>query len=302
MKSTAKVICDSVAENGIRITTMELRYWRAIHAEFMTHRVFSRNASSSRAIPVKKILSQVWNDPAGPEHWGKNQPGMQARGEISRVKQAIAKFLWFKVAARIACILAWFLVQLGLHKQVANRLLEPWQYITVVVTATDWGNFFHLRLSKDAQPEIFTLARAMHFAMKQSIPRKLSDVLWHLPYIRNEDFGLMRKYLKEMLGHIPLPELVTKYMCMVSAARCARVSYLNHDGSSPDIIKDLDLYSRLADRDDIHASPMEHQAKPDIRVPDELHYAWEHGHLHGNLSGWIQFRKTLPNETRSFVL
>src|SRR5690606_30080072 len=119
---------------------MQLRYPRFIHAEFMTHRAFSRNASSSRAIPVHKMLSQVWNDPATPIHWGASRPGMQAREELKGWKRKAAQAIW-KLAGRAACVFAWGAMKLGLHKQVANRILEPWQYIHVVVTATDWDNF-----------------------------------------------------------------------------------------------------------------------------------------------------------------
>ena len=137
MTCEVKVIEDSINPNNeIRVTTLELRYWRAIHSEFMTHRVFSRNASSSRAIPVKTMIKQVWNDPAMPVYWGKNQAGMKARTELSSFKIALSKFVWVS-ASKVACIFAYLLTYIGLHKQVSNRLIEPWQYISVIATSTE---------------------------------------------------------------------------------------------------------------------------------------------------------------------
>ena len=157
MTCTVKIIEDSLT-NGSRLTTYQLRYWRAIHAELMTHRVFSRNASSSRAIPVMKMLRQVWDDPAGPVHWGANQAGMQAHAELDGLRRKLSQAIW-KWSGRAMCVAAWSMTKIGLHKQVANRLLEPWQYINVVLTATEFDNWFDLRDHPDAQPEIQELAR-----------------------------------------------------------------------------------------------------------------------------------------------
>lgn len=270
--TTAKIVCDSVsAATGIRLTTLQLVYPRFIHAEFMTHRVFSRNASSSRAIPVSKMLEQVRNNPAMPSHWGKNQPGMQAEEELSVLEAAKAKTLWLE-AANAAADIAEQMKDSNVHKQVANRILEPFQYIHVVVTATEWDNFFMLRDHPDAQPEIKELAIEIKGAMKNSIPN--TKVLgphvsnWHLPYIQDGEF-------RESEG-----ELARK----CSAARCARVSYLNHDGSSPSIAKDMTLYKQLIESEPMHASPVEHQATP---TEDDLFYK--------NFKGWIPFRKVLEN-------
>ena len=77
-----EIVADSISSHNKRITTFKLRYWRGIHAEFMTHRVFSRNAGSSRARPSQAIIDQVRNDPWGPLEWGVNKPGMQAEEEV----------------------------------------------------------------------------------------------------------------------------------------------------------------------------------------------------------------------------
>jgi len=124
MACEVKIIEDSLNPyNGIRLTTVQLRYWRGIHAEFMTHRVFSRNASSSRAIPVSTFLKQVWNDPATPVHWGANQQGMKARIELIGFKKRFAQFMW-KTTGKIVCCLVWLTNKVNSpHKQVFNRLL-----------------------------------------------------------------------------------------------------------------------------------------------------------------------------------
>lgn len=266
---TAKVIADSVNNFGQRIVTLELQYPRFIHSEVMTHRVFSRNAASSRAIPVAKMIEQVRNNPAMPIHWGKNQPGMQAKEEVQHAGHAAD--LWRQAASR-AADQADEMAKIGLHKQVVNRVLEPFQLMRTIVTSTAWDNFFELRAHEDAQPEIHALAVAMRDAMDASMPVKRTlDSDWHLPYVTDRE----REVLKDSL----LPKL--------STARCARVSYLTHDGAEPDIDKDLDLYERLVGSRPIHASPAEHQAYPTRYANDRS----------GNFTGWVQHRKLIE---RSF--
>lgn len=281
MTCEAKVIEDSVSADGKRITTLQLKYWRAIHGEFLTHRDFSRNASSSRAIPVAKMIEQVRTNPAGPIHWGTNKPGMQAGEQLTGVELATAKDLWL-AAAENAASTAEALRVLGLHKQVANRLLEPFQYISVVVTATEWENFFQLRNHGDAQPEFEELAKAMKTAMDDHIPLYLEEGDWHLPYISK----LERQGVKSEERALNLVK--------ASAARCARVSYLTHDGVTPDFVKDLGLYERLVGSVPLHASPIEHQAMPDAfvkRAKFGEYDGWQRPDLHGNFTGWKQYRK-----------
>ena len=283
---SAKIIADSIA-NNVRLTTMELNYPRFIHSEFMTHRMFSRNASSSRAIPIEKMIASTEASPAVPIHWGKNQPGMQAGEEIKYI--ATAKYRW-TLAAEQAIIYAAKLNSMKLHKQVVNRLLEPFQYIKVIVTATEWDNFFRLRLHRDAQPEIVALASSMKKAMDDNIPRKLDKdepLSWHLPYISMVD-----------LEFWAVGELSTLDLIKCSVARCARVSYLNHDASEPIIEKDLELASKLLK--DGHMSPFEHQATP--MRQDSFNVHAEEGITHidkydnlwsGNFRGWLQYRQMI---------
>lgn len=269
MAATAKVIEASLSPQGYQLITLQLRYPRFVHSEFMTHRVFSRNASSSRAIPVSKMIEQVRTDPAMPVHWGKNQPGMQAREELDG-RALVDAQAWWKYAAKQAADTAEQMMQVGLHKQVANRILEPFQYISVIVTATDWDNFFELRDHEDADPNIRALAVAMREAMygTQLICRDHNwshESSWHLPYVTKEERAANR--------------FDPMFLAKLSAARCARVSYLTHEGKVPSVAEDLALYERLAGSSPIHASPLEHQARPEAG-----------GMRCANFQGWRQFR------------
>ena len=284
MTISAKIVCDSISQTGIRLTTMELTYHRFIHSELMTHRMFSRNASSSRAIPVEKMLKQVQENPAMPVYWGRNQPGMQAREEVSHI--GVVDQLW-KYASKEARYWADQLHKQSVHKQIVNRVLEPFQYIKVILSATEFDNFFQLRNHKDAQPEIQELARCMKEAMDKSIPEELEAGHWHLPYIKEDEYCKLDDYDK---------------LIKCSVARCARVSYLNHDNSTPDIAKDIALADRLLEAG--HMSPFEHQATPmkSIYCYPMLSLWEEEGTTHidknmhywsGNFRGWIQHRQLL---------
>lgn len=294
---TAKIIADSISESGVRITTMQLTYPRFIHAEVMTHRVFSRNASSSRAIPVAKMLEMVRNEPAMPIHWGKNQAGMQANEQLTGADLEQAKQLWL-LAAENAANIARMMNAIGLHKQVANRILEPFQHIHVVLTATEWENFFELRNHKDAQPEIRELAIQMLDAMSHSEAKYLHEGEWHLPYVTYDDMKAIEIHLAGGKGgmNVWCGSMKWDLAKKVSAARCCRVSYLNHDGTTSSIEADLKLCDRLAGSVPIHASPFEHQATPDM-FNKEAKFGgcdhWSVPHLHGNFVGWIQYRKEI---------
>lgn len=245
----ATVIADSVFGNNNRITTMELRYPRFIHSELMTHRMFSRNASSSRAIPVARLIEEVRTNPAIPIHWGKNKAGMQADGEVDDRTAYWAKQDW-NDARLNACVCAERMAKAGVHKQVVNRILEPFQYINVLVTSTEWENFFKLRDHPDAQPEIQALAKAMKEALKKSYPTRLdltNKRHWHLPYVTHQ----------ERLVYS------TDELKALSVARCASVSYKTVDGKPMTIDKALRIYEKLTNSDPIHASPFEHVAYPD---------------------------------------
>lgn len=288
-----QIIADSINDSGNRLTTFQLRYWRPIHSELMTHRVFSRNAGSSRARPSKRIIDQVRNDPWGPLHWGANQKGMQAEELLKASERVQAERTWME-AAHYAADSAQLLLEANAHKQIVNRILEPFTYIDVVVTATEYNNWFVLRDHPDAQPEIQDLARRMKQALDSHTPVQLKPGEWHLPYIQGEDWEAIEEHIlsQTYLKWTNLRPLRLDLARKISVARCARVSYKAFDGTNSSIEKDLGLFEKLLVSQPLHASPAEHQATPDESHQD----GWLYQELHGNFIGWIQYRKTLDNE------
>lgn len=270
MAIEAKVICDSISPSNVRLTTLQLKYPKFIHGEFMTHRVFTRNASSSRAIPVQRIIAMLEEDPAMPVYWGLNQKGMQARQEADFALVQEIEADWLKARDQMIAIAESLMVKYNLHKQLVNRLLEPWTNIYTVVTATEWENFFNLRRHPDAQPEIHALADCVWEAMEASTPQPLYYGEWHLPYVLEE----------EMTKHHGNYKTLVK----ISTARCARVSYKTHDGFTPKPDEDIGLHDTL--RYSGHMSPLEHPATP-MRSAKRFH---------GNFRGWKQYRKMISGE------
>lgn len=244
VSAKVSVLADSVFE-GVRNTTWKLEYWRAMHGEFMTHRVFSRNASSSRARPSKVVRKQVLQNPAGPIEWLSNKSGMKGGEPLSPLKAAACDFLWFQVGAKFNAGLSWSLEKLGAHKQFANRCMEPWEYIHVVATATETDNFYILRDDDYAQPEIRQVAVNMRSTQADSLPRKLSEGEWHLPFVTEEERETMT--VEELL--------------VCSTARCARTTFADFDGSKPSYQRDLGTYTKLVGSDPMHMSPSEHPSQ-----------------------------------------
>lgn len=294
---SAKIVADSISQ-GKRITTFELEYPRFIHSELMTHRVFSRNAMSSRAVPIGKMIEQVIQDPAMPIHWGENQSGMQAKKQLEGENLAWAKVYWVGAAEAVAEHAEW-LNNIGLHKQVVNRILEPFQTMKTVLTSTEFENFYWLRNHEEAQPEIKKLAEEMLKAQEESKPIPLIPGEWHLPYY-GEHGALFGSFSDEELENAKA----------ISASCCAQVSYRKLDDS---LEKALNVYKRLVESEPVHASPFEHQATPmKIMKCDYWTDAiWEalgqEGATHmdkdqniwsGNLSGWAQHRQMIPNNVK----
>lgn len=265
--------------------TFELTYPRYIHSEFMTHRMFSRNASSSRAVPVAKVIQQVASNPVIPPKVYMNKAGMVGDVEADTTDTVAFYNLWLDAATN-AVNTANEMEKIGIHKQHINRILEPFQFIHVIVTATEWSNFFRLRLAPDAQPEMQDLANAIYDEMVKhkyesfgyisldgsgspcAIPRDYCTIVT-LPYVTEED-----------INKVSAENYIT--LMKVSSARCARVSYNNHDGSKPDIEKDLKLFERLSEGG--HMSPLEHTCIRNIEyVPS------------ANLMGWESLRYLLEN-------
>lgn len=297
-----KIIADSMSPYGERLTTMQVKFHRFILPEFNTHRVFSRNFSSSRAIPVSKLIEQVRTDPAMPLYWGSNKPGMQAGEELSGSDLWQAKEVW-KNGAKIAANYAETMMKFGLHKQVANRLLEPFLWAHGIVSSTEWDNFFALRCHPDAQPEIRVLAEMMKKAIEESTPIDLSYGQWHLPYVKESDYQKIAIFLHDS-GALVNQTNINILAGQVSAARCCRVSYLTHDGRESTIDEDIALCQRLAGADPMHCSPFEHQATPDktsVRQTGVRMFGdeWLTSDLHGNFNGWIQHRKMLEAQKKT---
>ncbi len=320
MSYAATILADSISPSGHRLTTMEVTFPRIVLSEFNTHRVFSRNSASSRAIPVAKQLRRVLEDPFIPDQFGINRSGMQANRYLGGVKRSEAIRIHRRGLARAATTVFEELLGeslsghmfgydpatgfasyeallgnldaalnrleaelksgdmadipvLNIHKQDVNRLLEPWMWHTVIVTATEWGNFFALRNHADAQRQIQLVAAQMQTAYKKSQPIRLKPGVWHLP--------LMQPGEGEPQPNDP------QFWAKVCAGRCARVSYLSHDGQR-DTAKDIELYERLTSGG--HMSPLEHIARP-MNMSELAVDEWS-----GNFRGWHQFRKDIPNE------
>jgi thymidylate synthase ThyX len=284
----ARIILDSVGPNGARLTTFELSYPRFVHAELMTHRMLAKSSASSRAIPTEKLLARVMTDPAMPVYWGQNERGMQASGELSEVDQVVAYELITSMRDRAVKDVRQ-LGSVGLHKQIANRYIEPWMFIVVIVTGTHWRNFFDLRDHAKAQPELRETAAKAHALYKASEPQTLADGEWHMPFVSGRDHAeLLRAGFDD------------SDIKWIAVGRCARASYLTHDGLR-DPAEDLVL-GKVKMRENGHMSPLEHVAEAMSmeawRADAEARArAWvDYGTPVGNLWGWRQLRKTIPNE------
>lgn len=177
-----KVIADSISGVDVRLTTFELTYPRMIHSELMTHRLFSRNAMSSRAVPIKTMIDLVRTAPAKPVEWGKNNAGMQSKSLLDPEMAQYVESEWETAAANAARSAA-LMDTYGAHKQIANRLLEPFQMMRTILTATDFANFFWLRVDADADPTIKEVATLMHELYKTHEPETLENGQWHTPYV-----------------------------------------------------------------------------------------------------------------------
>lgn len=330
MAITAQIIADSINPVGNRITSWVLEYPRFIHSEVMTHRMLSKNSASSRAIPTEKIIQAIINNPAMPVWWGKNQSGMQAKEELENAEPKIrfvdnilpddpwhpkrigpmekpdgtmgqayaltdldaAKVTWLE-SRDLMIKKARELLGLGLHKQIVNRILEPWFHMRIILTGTEFENFFALRAHPDAQPEFQALAYKMLDLYNTSVPKILKAGEWHIPFGDSFDEG---KY-KDLISNAP-----NDFMChgntyysnprdlremvkiKVAIARCARVSYLNFEGKD-DYASDIKLCDRLFGATPRHLSPTEHVAQ-----------AQDNDSFIGNFRGFKQYRYTFPDQ------
>lgn len=282
-KITAKVIEHSINEYDDELLSVECRLPRIILAELNKHRVFSGSSASSRAIPLKKMILSVKEDMFEPLYWGKNKSGMQADEELTGWRLFVAKTVW-KLAAHTACFYASIFNKIGLHKQIANRILEPFEYITVLISSTEWNNFFNLRYEKSSQPEMKELAKTIYEAKIKSKPKLLKFGEWHYVYVSDDD---KKNNSTEDLLHI-------------SSARAASTSYKTVDGKTMTLDRAKVLGHKLFENNPIHAGPLEHSATPDRKVLVNGKLEWEHPEQAGNFApGWKQYRKTFKNENLS---
>jgi thymidylate synthase ThyX len=317
MGHSARILTASISPDGVPLTTFELVMPRIVLAEFNTHRWFSRNSASSRAIPVAKMIRMVQEDPYIPTHWGKNQKGMQADVEVDEPTAKRSEKAWLH-ARDLAVVQAQELLELGIHKQITNRLLEPFMWHTVICTATEWYNFFHLRNNPKAHPDIWVLAGMMQELYEDARePEEVPYGKWHMPLLCPADIleACARLDGGKLwgTGEVPrelLSDRVEELLMHVSSARCARVSLLTHEGKR-DLDDDLGLHDELLTNG--HMSPFEHVARPATPQDDSLRYyvtkerdfagadqpdRWQHPReqRHGNFVGWVQYRKTIPYE------
>lgn len=273
----AKVIADSVGPKGQRVTTMEVTIHRFVLAEITRHRMFSFSVGSSRAIPVKKQLDEVYDNPAWPIEWGSEKPGMQGGDELTGEDLREAQALFERVNAYTVNQLYQYLEahpldqegSVRLHKSLLNRLIEPFMWTTLIITGTEWDNFFALRCHPLAQPELREVAYDMRIVYEASKPKEIDYLDWHIPYTTEEDGSF-----KERL--------------VMSVARCAWVSTASHDGDHS-FEACQRMYDRLKDANPMHASPFEHQCWPvgGLNVPQI-----------GNLLGFRQLRHVVERETQ----
>ena len=304
---TAKVICDSISEQGVRLTTFEIEYPRIVMSEFNTMRAISKNSSSSRAIPVSKMLEHTKTINLKPVYFGSKKSGMQAGEELVGQSLTDAQAVW-EGALTNAVADAKLLDNIGVAKEVTNRLVEPFQLVKVVCTATDWDNFFNLRLHPDSDPNICMLAYKMYKAMEEFKPYELKDGEYHLPYVNVGWNGKGEMcYCDEDFNSVELEQAIK-----LSAASCASVSYRTEGMTLEKADKIFDM---LIKAEVIHSSPFEHIATPVKPKYNELGYvrvncsepqSWEEGVTHmnkqgqlcsGNLRGFIQYRHLLTNNT-----
>lgn len=317
---SVKVLKDSISEKGKRMTSFELEYPRFLHCELMTHRTLSKNCSSSRAIPIEKMIEFTNNNPAIPVYWGKKKKGMQATEEIDAVDAELA---WLK-AYHSAVESLESLNDIDLHKQVANRVLEPFQMMKVVLSGTDFDNFWNLRFHHDTLPEFVMLVHKMYTAMQKSTPTKLRAGEWHLPYVeicQSEDPKDTYYFVyetdttgTETDGYMFEIRLTLEEALQRSTASCASVSYRTESLTDKAV---ANIYNMLVQAKVVHSSPLEHQSTPieesrwtmsgfdDRNLVDDVE-TWQDGITHmrrsgelcsGNLTGFIQHRHIVDNNT-----
>lgn len=302
-QSWAKVLADSITPAGHRLTTLETGLWRPNLSEQNTHRAISRNSASSRAVSIEKMLQRFFDESAdNPIVWPSEQPGMQGGTQLTGEALEDAQELWWGLQTHVYATIQDYVTQHPdkaerLHKSLLNRWLEIGVWQVQILSATSWEGYEWQRCHPAAEPHIKVHAEQVRDAIGNSTPTHLTGGQWHLPLFgvnggHKSDYDDARDVEKET--RIPYIEVCKR----VSSGRCARVSYLTHDGER-DLIKDVELWSKLADRsenpeDPPHASPLEHVATPwlencqDVVLPNGK--VMRNLPKVGNFVGWVQMR------------
>jgi len=293
MTIRVEVVADSVSPEGVRLTTVQVDIPRFILAQLNTHRMLSSNAQSSRAVPTERLLEQVRTSPAIPVFWGRNKAGMSADGVECDKLVGISGWpkereeAWRNAAYEAAYYAEQF-AEAGYHKEIVNRLIEPFMWTRVVISATEWDNFFHLRCHEDAQPDIKYLADLIKQRMRASYPHEMSDEEWHTPYFANGWWT-------------PESGVPLKDALKISVSCCAQVSYRKLDDSLEKADKVFNMLHLLNNSAPGHYTPTEHQATPiwedwymwdPYDIPGVSHTT-EDDSWSGNFRGWSQLRKQI---------
>jgi thymidylate synthase ThyX len=331
-KINAKIVADSCDIRGNRITSVLVTIPRIVLAELNTHRMFSRNSASSRAIPFERMVKAVKDDPFIPIAWQKDHSGMQG---TEYMEHGINDLIDNHLRARDAAVeRATEANQRGLTKQLCNRYLEPFMWHTVLITSTEWENFFalrcpqygllteeglkHFRSQNDyfkaggvisgtdinieflkinksgAEIHIQAAAEAIYDAMNESTPMALKDGMWHIPF-------------SDKLNN---PEMGTAYGYLhgikVATAMCARTSYtVVGNEKEMTYAKLIEIHDRMVSQVPFHASPFEHCAR--VMTEDEyytnvrgkLMFRNQPHEIYGwcrNFRGFIQYRHIIETK------
>lgn len=285
MPTSAKMIADSISPDGVRICTIECVLWRPLLAELNTYRDFSRNGASSRARSIKKTLQEVLEDTAIPTEFRREHIGMSGGDllEGDELADAIDAVLELRDDALRG---ARRLIELGVHKSIVNRYIEPFMWHTHVITATNWDNFLEQRLAlledgrKGSDPMMYDLAVAVKHELDISMPNPLRYQQWHMPYITDDDWALS-----------PVEDLKK-----ISVARCAGTSYLTQGVQGRDHVKDLALFERLRTAKPPHWSPFEHVATPTKSLYLNMTNQKPILARRFNLTGWASLRWFAEND------
>jgi hypothetical protein len=293
----SRVLADSISPDGVRLTTLLVTFPRFILAEVNTHRMLSRNSASSRAIPTEKLIERVRTNPFVPETFNKRVKGMGVGAVLESQDLSSARAEWL-MASENAAAHAEALMKLDVDKSRANRLLEPFMWHTAIISATEWDNFFALRDHPAAQPEFQIVAKLMRASIEGSTPLELGYDQWHLPLITFEEWDNLELGRGEAQRHKDgLPSDVTPHrfrehverIKLVSAGRCARVSFDTHENWEPWDASEERAKKLMTNG---HFSPFEHVARP--FSGGEPHPPL--GFFVGNFRGWVQMRKEIPHE------